>query len=122
MQTVIVSGVNVTALLTDASLEISVDEIDANALKDAWQMREYGRGDWRLSLTKLVSDSATNAIFPSMAVSRDPIGVTLVLATDSHTFSFTGMGIAAVGPVNVGDMISEECTFMSASTPVVTRT
>lgn len=123
MSVVTVSGVSIVDLVTDASLEITVDTIDMNALKDTWNQREYGRGDWSLRVTKLVSDTTTNAIFPSMAVSRDPVYVTVVLKDTTKTFTITGLAIAVPGAVSIGDSITEECTFMSAGgSPTITRT
>jgi hypothetical protein len=122
MSVLTVSGVNITDLVTDASLEVTVDQIDANALKDAWNQREYGRGDWTLSVTKYVTDTTTGAIFPSMAVSRDPVFITVVLAGDAHFFTFTGKALATAGPLTIGDMITEESTFVSAGgSPVISR-
>lgn len=122
MSALTVSGVSIVDLVTDASLDITVDQIDANALKDAWNQREYGRGDWTLSVTKYVTDTATSAIFPSMAVSRDPVFVTVILVGDTHFFTFTGRAMATAGPVTIGDMITEECSFVSAGgSPTITR-
>lgn len=114
MSAITVSGVAIYDLVTDASLEVTVEEIAMNALKDAWNQREYGRGDWTLSITKLVSDTATNAIFPKMAVNRDPIFATVILSGDSHYFTFTGKCLCRPGAVTIGDAITESATFVSA--------
>lgn len=104
---VTVSGVDITSLLTDASLEVTVDEIDANALQDEWNQREYGRGDWSLAVTKYATDAL---LFPQMALSRDLISVTVNI---TGGITLTGNAMAQGGSVSLADMVTEECTFVS---------
>lgn len=114
---VIISGVTITSLLTDASLEITMDDIDVNALQDTWNQRELGRNDWSLSVTKL---STGGMIFPAMVAARTTFGVTVKL---TGGLNFYAQGKISGGPVSYTDAITEQATFIAGGgTPTINST
>mgnify|MGYP001040309217 FL=1 len=102
-----ISGTSVLALFTEASIEISVEEIDVSAAKDVWKQREFGQRDWRMTCTKLISGSSD---FVDMVLSSQPV----VVSTNIGGVSFTGTGIVTGVPLNAGDPQNEQITVVSA--------
>lgn len=114
---VIISGVTITSMLTDASLDITADDIDVNALQDTWNQREFGRNDWSLSVTKLATGAM---IFPTMVAARAVVGVTVRLTTG---LNFYANGRISGGPVAYTDAITESATFIAGGgTPTINTT
>jgi len=111
---VIVSGVDITSLLTDASLDITMDTIDMNALQDQWNQREFGRADWSASFTKLAT---SGFLFGPIIDDRAPVGVTINITSG---IQLAGDAIPTGGTTSMGDQITEACTFVCASTPTIT--
>ncbi|MBW2671798.1 MAG: hypothetical protein JRD89_00100 [Deltaproteobacteria bacterium] len=104
-----ISGVSVLALFREASLEITIDEIDVSAAQDTWKQREFGQGDWRFTCTKLISGSVE---FVNMALNRQPV----IVSTDIGGVSIVGTGIITGVPINVGANAAqtEQITIVSA--------
>ena len=101
-----ISGVNVLARYTEASIEFTVDEVDMTALKDTWRQREIEFLDWRMTCTVLEADTS-KAEFVDMFISAAPV----VVSTDIAGMAFVGTGLITGVTLDGGSPQTQSCTI-----------
>ena len=103
-----VDGVNCLALFREANYEISREEIDVAAAQDLWVAREYGRGDWRFTCTKLMYVTEDFA-----SVVAD--GGVVMVSTDIGGRAFVAPGMITGVTMTAGDPQTEAVNIVGAN-------
>lgn len=105
-----ISGQDVLALYSSASISFTVNEVDLTAAKDTWVNRRTSTRDWEITCTKFI-DGATS--FMNMIVT----GGTAVVSCDigGSTFSAPGTVVSATINTGTGEQ-SEDVTVRSYGT------
>jgi len=99
-----ISGANVLALYSSASISFTVNEVDLTAAKDTWAHRRISTRDWEMSCTKFIDTSSS---FMSMIVA----GGQAAVSCDIGGKTFSAMGNVVSNTVNTGTgEQSEDCT------------
>lgn len=99
-----ISGTNVLALYSAATLSFSANEIDLTAAKDDWVNRRTGTRDWELTCTKFIDGSSS---FMNMIVT----GGQAVVSCDIGGSTFSAKGNVVDASISSGnDAQSEDCT------------
>lgn len=102
-----ISGTDVLALYSSATLSFSANEVDLTAAKDDWNTRRVSTRDWEISCTKFIESSSD---FMSMIV--DGGEATVSCDIGGSTFSATGNVVDASISTGTGEQ-SEDCTIRS---------
>lgn len=103
-----VAGTDVLATFRSGTLEITCDEIDVTALKDAWKKREFGTLDWRVTCSHLISAS------PAFVAACVAGGVIVISINTTGGFAFLGTGMITGAPLNLDNPVTEDITVVSA--------
>lgn len=110
-----ISGTDVLALYSSATLSFSVNEVDLTAARDDWNHRRISTRDWEVSCTKFI-DSTTD--FMNMIVTGGQAAVSCDIG--GSTFSASGNVVDASISTGTGEQ-SEDCTVRSyGDTPSIT--
>jgi len=105
-----ISGVDVLALYSSASISFTVNEIDLTAAKDDWTNRRTSTRDWEISCTKFI-DGSTD--FMNMIVTGGQAAVSCDIG--GSTFAAPGNIVSATINTGTGEQ-SEDCTIRSYGT------
>ena len=100
-----ISGTDVLALYSSATLSFSVNEVDLTAAKDEWANSRVSTRSWEISCTKFIeatSDFMTMIVTGGRAVVSCDIG--------GSTFSASGNVVDASISTGTGEQ-SEDCTI-----------
>ena len=90
-----ISGVDVLALYSSASIRFSANEIDLTAALDDWATRRTGTRDWEISCTKFIETSSS---FLNMIVT----GGQAAVSCDIGGRTFSAIGNVVDATVNTG--------------------
>jgi len=105
---------DVVAIFRNASFEVTAEEIDVTAARDAWKQREAGIKDWRMQCSGLVK---TSPKYIASIVS----GGTIMVSFVTTGFNFLGTGMMTGAPLTIDNPLIEEVTVVSAGgAPVIT--
>lgn len=99
-----ISGADVLALYSSATLSFSANEIDLTAAKDSWSTRRTSTRDWEISCTKFIEASSD---FMTMIVAGGQAAVSCDIG--GSTFSAKGNVVDASISTGTGEQ-SEDCT------------
>ena len=102
-----ISGEDVLALYSAATLSFSANEIDLTAAKDDWVNRRTGTRDWEISCTKFIESTSS---FMNMIVTGGQAAVSCDIG--GSTFSAKGNVVDASISTGTGGQ-SEDCTIRS---------
>lgn len=102
-----VDGQDVVGLFRNATFEVTSEEIDVTAARDAWKKREFGIKDWRMTATNLVH---TSPKYLESIIS----GGTIIVSFASTGFNFLGTGMITGTPLTIDNPMTEEVTILSA--------
>lgn len=102
-----ISGENVLALYSSATLSFSVNEIDLTAAKDDWTTRRTSTRDWEITCTKFIEATSD---FMNMIVTGGTAAVSCDIG--GSTFSALGNVVDASISTGTGEQ-SEDCTVRS---------
>lgn len=102
-----ISGTDVLALYSSATLSFSVNEVDLTAAKDEWATRRVSTRDWEISCTKFIEASSD---FMTMIVTGGQASVSCDIG--GSTFSASGNVVDASISTGTGEQ-SEDCTVRS---------
>lgn len=100
-----ISGTDVLALYSSATLSLSANEIDLTAAKDDWVNRRTGTRDWEISCTKFIEATSS---FMNMIVTGGQAAVSCDIG--GSTFSAKGNVVDASISAGTGEQ-SEDCTI-----------
>ncbi len=102
-----ISGTDVLALYSSATIRFSVNEVDLTAAKDEWNHRRISTRDWEISCTKFIEGSSD---FMTMIVTGGQAAVSCDIG--GSTFSALGNVVDVTLNAGTGEQ-SEECTIRS---------
>lgn len=102
-----ISGTDVLALYSSATIRFSANEVDLTAAKDAWNHRRISTRDWEISCTKFIEGSSD---FMTMIVTGGQAAVSCDIG--GSTFSALGNVVDVTLNAGTGEQ-SEECTIRS---------